>query len=223
MSDTDRHSKALEPELVEDPDEKAKVEAANGLRQYDQVYEMVREWTSPERPFKLRLSMILGLQRTALEGLSLYAGNFRPGSVEIGKSKHTPPAAHLVPELVEDMCDYVSDEWSTKTPIHLSAYVMWRLNWIHPFADGNGRTSRAVSYLVLCVKSGNLLPGNKTIPEQITQSKQPYYDALEAADKAWTTGALDLSEMEDLLSAALATQLAEYHRTATGWTDPQLP
>jgi Fic family protein len=217
MTDTDRHSKALEPELITDPDEKARVEASNGLRQYDQVYELVRHWTLPENPsFKLRLSTILGLQRTALEGLSLYAGNFRPGPVEIGKSKHTPPPAHLVPELVEQMCDYVNNQWESKSAVHLAAYVMWRLNWIHPFADGNGRTSRAVSYLVLCVKSGYLLPGQETIPEQITQNKKPYYDALEAADQALNKGEADLSAMEELLSAALATQLANYHRSATG-------
>jgi hypothetical protein len=71
--------------------------------------------------------------------------------------------------------------------------------------------------LVLCIRSGYLLPGDNTIPEQITKNKQPYYDALEAADEAWkTTGCIDLSAMEALMSAGLATQLADYHRTATG-------
>jgi len=218
MPETDRHSKALEPDLVGDPDERARVEAANGLRQYDQVLDLVRHWTLPEHAgFKLRVSTLLGLQRTALEGLSSYAGNFRPGPVEIGKSRHIPPPAFRVPELVEEMCDYVNENWSSKPATHLAAYVMWRLNWIHPFADGNGRTSRAVSYLVLCIRSGYLLPGDNTIPEQITKNKQPYYDALEAADEAWkTTGCIDLSAMEALMSAGLATQLADYHRTATG-------
>lgn len=217
MANSNRHSKALEPELITDPDEKARVEAANGLRQYDEVRELVRYWTVPESPkFKLRVSTLLGLQRTALQGLSSYAGNFRPASIEIGDSKHTPPGAYLVPELVEEMCDYVTDNWDQKTAVHLAAYVMWRLNWIHPFADGNGRTSRAASYLVLCVKSGYLLPGDKTIPEQITDDRQPYYDALEAADQALVRGAVDLTAMEDLLSAALATQLLGYHESATG-------
>jgi len=216
MSADDRHSKADEPLLVADADEKARVEAANGLKQFDQVIGMVREWTDGGRQFRLRPSMLLSLQRTALDGLSGYAGNYRPGAVEIGKSKHVPPPAYLVPEFVEDMCEYVNTNFADKTAAHLAAYVMWRLNWIHPFADGNGRTSRAASYLVLSVKSGHVLPGAKTIPEQIALNKRPYYEALEEADEACREGRVDVSAMEGLLSSALAVQLVDYHKTATG-------
>jgi Fic family protein len=93
---------------------------------------------------------------------------------------------------------------------------MWRLNWIHPFTDGNGRTSRALSYLVLCVKLGYRLPGSRTIPDQISENKTPYYEALEKADKEFEKGTVDVSAMEELLSAMLATQLMEVHREATG-------
>lgn len=214
--DDDRHSEAEEPSLIDDPDERARVEASNGLKQYDHVVSLVQEWTMPGRIFRLRLSMIYALQRTALLGLTNYAGMFRPGDVKIGKSRHKPPAAHLVPSLVEEMCDYVNDNFASKSDVHLAAYVLWRLNWIHPFVDGNGRTSRAISYFVLCMKSGNVLPGKKTIPEQIANNKNPYYAALEAADRAWAEDRSDLNELEQLLSAALATQLADYHRVATG-------
>jgi Fic family protein len=217
MNDGDRKSEAVEPQLISDPDEQARVEAANGLKQYDDVVQMVQEWTMPGRVFKLRPSMLLNLQRTALQGLSSYAGTWRPGDVRIGGgSAHKPPPAYMVPGLVEELCDYVNDNFTAKTDIHLAAYVMWRLNWIHPFVDGNGRTSRAASYFVLCMRSGNVLPGKKTIPEQISSNKKPYYDALEKADEAWVQGRIDLTELEDLLSATLAAQLADYHKTATG-------
>ena len=75
------------------------------------------------------------------------------------------------------------------------------------FVDGNGRTSRVVSYLVLCVRLGYVLPGTITIPEQISKNKDPYYQALEAADKANASGKLDLTEMEHLLESLLANQL----------------
>ncbi len=210
----DRHSQALAAELITDEAEKARREARNGILQFDHVTKLIEEFIDPERPFKLRPSTLLALNRTALDGINAYAGNYRPGPVTIGGSKHVPPGAHLVPELVEDLCDYVNLHWGDRSPIHLAAYVMWRLNWIHPFADGNGRTARAVSYLVLCVKSGMRLPGRKTIPEQIATNKRPYYDALESADEAARSGAMDLSALERLLSDLLAAQLVEVHQLA---------
>ena len=60
-------------------------------------------------------------------------GKWRSGPVNISKSKHKPPASHLVPSLIQEMCDYVNDNFHEQTPLHLAAYVMWRLNWIHPF------------------------------------------------------------------------------------------
>ena len=115
---------------------------------------------------------------------------------------------------MEELCEYVNDKWTEKSPIHLSAYVMWRLNWIHPFTDGNGRTSRAVSYLVLCIRLQALLPGKVTIPEQIEQDRIPYYHALEGADEAWTSGRIDLTAMKGLLNAMLAKQLYAIHQDA---------
>lgn len=215
MNEEERHSRALEAEIITDPVEKARKEAANGLRQIDAVNEMIESWLQPERPFKLRPSHLLHLHRFALQGLSSYAGNFRPAGIEIGGSKHQPVQAYLVPEKVEELCDYVNDNWELKSPMHLAAYVLWRLNWIHPFTDGNGRTARAVSYLVLCVGIGIRLPGINTIPEQISVNKQPYYAALEAADVASGAGTLDLTEMEELLSALLAEQLVSVHKTAS--------
>ncbi len=90
-----RHSKALEAQIVSDPDEQAKIEARNGVRQFDAVTEMLENFFDPERKFKLRPSHLLYLQRIALEGLSLYAGNFRPAGIEIGGSRHEPPGAHI--------------------------------------------------------------------------------------------------------------------------------
>jgi Fic family protein len=143
----DRHSRALDAELITDPEEKARVEARNGLRQFDAVIEMVEHFSHPDRKFRLRPSHLLQLHRIALDGLSSYAGNWRPAGIRIGGSQHQPIGAHMVPGVIEEMCDYVNDNWEKNSPIHLAAYALWRLNWIHPFTDGNGRTARAFSYL----------------------------------------------------------------------------
>jgi Fic family protein len=211
MADDVRHSQASEAELITDPAEKALREAQNGLKQTARVLEMIEYYLDPDRPFRFRPSHLLTLQREALVGLTGYAGNWRPGGVEIHGSRHAPPDAYLVPELIEELCDYVNDKWKEKSPLHLAAYVMWKLNWIHPFTDGNGRTSRAASYLILCLKLGYLLPGKLTIPEQISLDKTPYYKALEAADVAWGEGRINLSAMKELLGSTLAAQLVAVH------------
>lgn len=73
-----RNTRALEPALITDPIELAKAEARNGLKQYDAGIQ--EALAAIERgSFKLRASLILGLHRVALDGLSSYAGTFRPG------------------------------------------------------------------------------------------------------------------------------------------------
>ncbi|ACO33575.1 MULTISPECIES: Fic family protein [Acidobacterium] len=212
-----RHSQAEDARLLTDQNELARQEALNGLRQFDAVVEMVEYHLQPEHRFRFRPSHLLHLHRLALEGISSYAGTWRPASIQIEGSRHQPAGAHRVPELIEELCDYVNDHWQECTPIHLAAYVMWRLNWIHPFTDGNGRTSRAASYLIPCLRAGYLLPGKQTIPDQISQNKKPYYEALEAADAAWSErGTVDLSAMENLLAELLARQLVEVLDHATG-------
>ncbi|MBV9482145.1 MAG: Fic family protein, partial [Acidobacteria bacterium] len=105
---------------------------------------------------------------------------------------------------------------SGKSPVHLAAYLLWRINWIHLFQDGNGRTARAVSYAALCIALGYELPGTKTIPEQMAENKQPYYKALEAADEAYKSRQIDVSELENLIEDRLANQLLAVHEKATG-------
>lgn len=212
-----RHSKALDANLITDETERAKAEARNGLRQFGRAMEMLDYWlATPDRPFRLRVSTILDLHRVALEGISAFAGNFRPAGVKIEGSRHEPVGAHLVPENIEEMCDYVNENFAAKSAIHLAAYIMWRLNWIHPFADGNGRTSRTLSYFVMCVRLRERLPGSRTIPEQIVRNRAPYFDALDAADAAAREGRIDVSKMEGLLESLLAAQLWSVIERAAG-------
>lgn len=214
-----RHSRAESAVVETDGLERAKLEAANGLRQAERVRQYVME-VLDGRPFRLRLPMILDLNRCAIEGLDAYAGNFRPGVVEISESAHQPPEYFRVPTFVDDLCEYVNENWGTASAVHLSSMVMWRMNWIHPFTDGNGRTSRAVSYLVLCAHTRLLLAGPETIPEQIVARKAPYYAALEAADRVYQQeGRLTentVLEMEELMKAMLAKQLRSAFDTASG-------
>lgn len=214
-----RDSHAEGAKLVNDANERAQLEASNALVQFDTVLNMIDDVERGGRIFRLRVSAIQTLHRLAMDGLTPYAGNWRPGKVTIGQSEHIPPDVHLVGHLMEEMCDWVNDNWQDKTALELCAYVMWRLNWIHPFDDGNGRTSRAVSYLVLCAKVGSRLPGRVTIPELIAKNKTPYYEALEQVDRSELDGAFDLSSLCMLIETCLAKQLTEAYQAAITQSD----
>jgi len=219
MSDDERirHSKAEAPKVLLSEQERAECEARNALLQAKRLEEMIEYFlATPEHKFRLRPSAILELNRFAIDGLDAFAGNWRPGPVKIEGSKHAPPAAHLVPELVEQMCDYINENWAEKMAAHLSAYAMWRMNWIHAFTDGNGRTARAVSYLVLSLRLKMKIPGNPTIPEMIIDNRKPYYDALEHADQNLGRDTVDLGEMESLIESLLAKQLLTVVSEASG-------
>lgn len=86
---------------------------------------------------------------------------------------------------------------------------LWRLNWIHPFVEGNGRTARAACYYLLCLKYGDLLPGKKTVPERIRETRQQYYAALEAADQQWAAGHFNVDSLASYLEGLLREQLAD--------------
>lgn len=214
----DRQTISTSATVVADADERAALEAENALLQFDLVLDMIDENVRDGRPFRLRPSTILTLHAEAMRGVDSQAGTYRNAPVEIAGSKHAPPAESLVALKVEDMCEWVSEHWSTRSAIDLCAYIMWRLNWIHPFADGNGRTTRAVAYLVLCVKAGARLPGFPTIPEQIAADKKPYYDALEAADNSESDENPDLKAMRSLLENFLEKQLQTVFDAAKGDT-----
>lgn len=93
----DRHSIAETAPLLSDPDEIARREAENGIRQFDLALEIIRSFVKePERPFRLRSSLILKLHQAALNGIHPLAGTWRNTNVTIQGSKHQPSEAPFV-------------------------------------------------------------------------------------------------------------------------------
>lgn len=196
--------------------ERTELEVANGFRLFDLCIDIIQNYLTPDRPFALRPYLVQEMQKRAVDGIEVSAGNFRSGPVAITGSSHNPPPAFLVSSLVSDLCDYVNDNWHEKNAFHLSAYCMWRINWIHAFTDGNGRTARTLSYAVLCIKLGSVLPGTPTVPQQIEEDKTLYIQALEAADKSIQNGELDLQVLERMIRDMLARQLLGVIEAAGG-------
>lgn len=108
---------------------------------------------------------------------------------------------------MEDFVNLVNRNFESLDPVTLAAMVLWRLNFIHPFINGNGRTARAASYFVLCIRLGGWLPGNTILPELIRRERDAYVKALQAADNSLKTGNVDLKELHALLSTLLTEQI----------------
>ena len=105
------------------------------------------------------------------------AGRYRKENVTIKGATHIPPDYLKVPELMEKLI-LTYNTWSEYHPIIQAALLHGELVKIHPFVDGNGRTSRLLMNLVLMNNGYNPAIIKK-------ESRLKYYEAL---DKAHTTG-----------------------------------
>jgi len=173
-------------------------------RQYEFLRSIVVASLEMERPF-LSQSILKALNYHAITCLHTHAGEYRPCEVHVGN--HEPPRHFRVNVLMDDFVNTVNREWESLDPITLSTYVLWKINYIHPFINGNGRTARAASYFVLCMKLEGWLPGHMILPELLRQHREEYVDALQAVDKSLKKGQLDLAPLEVVVSRLLDEQL----------------
>lgn len=182
-----------------------RLEAENGTRQYDFLRSLVETSLAVGRPF-LSQQILKALNYHAIACLHIAAGEFRPCQVTVGT--HMPPEHYRVQALMDDFINHVNRMWESADPVVLASFVLWRLNHIHPFINGNGRTARAACYFVLCVKFQSWLPGRSILPELIRSVRDRYVEALVAVDASAKAGALDLGPLHLLLQELLENQVS---------------
>lgn len=153
----------------------------------------------------LSIEALKALNYHAIACLHFSAGVFRPCDVTVGA--YEPPPHFQVPALMQMFTNQVNRIWDETDPVTLAAYVLWRLNYIHPFVNGNGRTARAACHLILCMKLGGWLPGDTILPELLRINRPQYVEALKHADASYAKGPVDLSPLHTLLSELLDQQL----------------
>lgn len=147
-----------------------RVQERNLARQYDLLVNCIEIGISQGvRAFDKYL--LWSLNATAVSNISQFGGRFREEPVYL--KDHVPPHFKTVPHLMDQFISTVQENWYIWSEYVLASYVLWRLNWIHPFIEGNGRTARAACYYILCVKSGGLPGGRITVPERIRHEREP--------------------------------------------------
>jgi Fic family protein len=165
------------------------------------LLETIVAYSLEAQRFQFTPDIIFALHAAAANFLTPDPGKMREHPVYIQGSEHTPPDANKLPHLLSDLCSYLNQPiTSNKSAIHFSAYAMWRLMWIHPFSECNGRTARVLSYFVYCHAKGRWLKGKKIIHEIIRENDEAYYLGLRLADQSLeNSDVVDLTVLEDYM------------------------
>jgi Fic family protein len=181
------------------------LEVENGNRQYDFLNSIVVASRDMGRPF-LSQHVIKALNFQAITCLHISAGEYRPCDVTVGA--HRPPPFYRVPALMDDFVNRINRHWVESDPVVLATFVLWALNNIHPFVNGNGRTARAACYFVLCLALGQFPRGKTTLPQLIKQNRPEYCDALQKAHETFAaTGNPDLTDLHQMVVRLLQEQI----------------
>lgn len=140
------------------------------------AYEALSRWNPSNRAHLLEAHGLL------MAGLVDAPGRFRSGGVGIFRGDqlvHMAPPAARVPELVANLLTWLAASgWH---PLIVSCVAHYELEFIHPFADGNGRLGRLWQTLIL--SRWNPLLAWLPIEEVIRFRQQGYYDSLGQADQ----------------------------------------
>jgi Fic family protein len=140
------------------------------------AYDGLPRWDPANRQHLLEAHGLL------LAGLIDAPGRFRSGGVGIYRGDqlvHMAPPAARVPGLVAELLVWLAA--STWHPLLVSCVAHYELEFIHPFADGNGRLGRLWQTLIL--SRWNPLLAWLPIEEVIRSRQQGYYESLGQADQ----------------------------------------
>ncbi len=142
-------------------------EAIDYIRQFAQSGETLSSYS------------VLDLHSLILRGIApMHAGVYRSVGVRISGSAHVPPDALEIRDHMSRYHSYYHSHRERIHPVILAAEMHERLVTIHPFIDGNGRTSRLVMNLIL-LQHGYTITSLKGDHE----SRMRYYDALDAVQR----------------------------------------
>lgn len=110
-----------------------------------------------------------------LETEKEWAGRYRNGNVIIGGADHQPPDQMEIPRMMHELMVWFKENKNKLHPVELAALFHHKLVYIHPFFDGNGRTSRLVMNLLLMSHGYPLVIVLKN-------DRKRYYRTLQMAD-----------------------------------------
>lgn len=156
---------------------------------------------------------LCALHRAATVFLLERPGDYRQSNVKLrqeGGALLRPPHWKAVPGLMTAFFVELGRVWSEGDALDVAAFALWRITWIHPFRDGNGRTAFAFAYGCLCLQLGALLPHSDTVLDQMLADPGQCNGPLGAADlsvRGDADGPPDLSPLKRYYDQLLLRQI----------------
>ena len=144
------------------------------MRNAIKAYEAFQQWQPSQEADLLQAHQVL------MTGLIDEVGQYRHGGVGVmsgDRVVHMAPPANQINRLMADLLGWLND--SDVHPLIQSSVFHYEFEFIHPFADGNGRMGRLWQTLIL--SRWNPIFANIPVESLIYQNQKAYYDALQAS------------------------------------------
>lgn len=144
------------------------------VRNAIKAHEAFQQWQPSQEKDLLQAHQIL------MTGLIDEVGQYRHGGVGVmsgDRVVHMAPPANQINRLMADLLNWLND--SDIHPLIQSSVFHYEFEFIHPFADGNGRMGRLWQTLIL--SRWNPIFANIPVESLIYQNQKAYYEALQAS------------------------------------------
>ena len=195
--------------LAGNPVPEADPEDARELLNYLTAFEFVSEHLEGGGP--ITEGLVREIHKRLVQGVRGGAGN--PGEYRTvqnyvvnsatGETVYTPPPAHDVPVMMAELVDWLNQEEEIH-PVLVSGISQYQLVHVHPFLDGNGRTSRLLSTLCL-YRAGYDFKRLFTISEYYDRDRSAFYRAIQSVRES----GMNMTGWLEYFVDGLTTQLAE--------------
>ena len=119
---------------------------------------------------------------------------------------YTPPPPLEVPHLMREFTEWLNRE-KDLSPVLVAGIAQFQFVHIHPFLDGNGRTARLLSTLIL-YKTGYDFKRLFTISEYYDQNRLLYYQAIQSVRK----NNMDMTSWLEYFVDGLRSQMKEIQK-----------
>jgi Fic family protein len=179
------------------------------LLNYRTAFDFVADYLDSGQP--ITESLIREIHRCLVSGVR--GGSAKPGQYRLvqnyvansatKKIIYTPPPPQDVPVLMEELVRWLKTP-SDIHPVLISGIAQFQLVHIHPFVDGNGRTSRLLSTLCL-YRAGYDFKRLFTISEYYDRDRAKFYQAIQSV----RISKMNMTSWLEYFTEGLATQLRE--------------